>query len=165
MKKQSIPKEADFQHAVSGYATETRRLEKLKANLEAAVTAAHEKYRDEITEITNFIEVKEDVITRYAEARRESLLPADGKTVRFGNVEMGWRTGQPKLEPCDDLSWEEVTAMIKKKLPHCIRVKEELNKVLVKQLVAIPGKEAKLINACGLQLVQEEAFFLNVKEA
>lgn len=84
------------------------------------------------------------------------------KSLAFLHGKIGWRTGTPKLEPLNKKwNWKSITEAVQRYLPAFIRSKPEVDK---EAIIGQRDEEAlkAVLPLCGLKVVQDEGFFVDV---
>ena len=87
---------------------------------------------------------------------------------------IGFRTGTPKLKTLKGFTWESALNLVREFLPDYIRKKEEINKdklltdrdieyASVGKGEAVAQPMGSLMAKCGIQVVQDEAFYVEPK--
>lgn len=76
---------------------------------------------------------------------------------------IGFRLGNPKLKSAKGFIWKSILELVKNRMHDYIWTKEEVAKDKI-----LADKENKgikeLINQCGIEIVQEEYFYIEPKE-
>lgn len=128
-----------------------------KAKMDAATLKIKEKYEPSIKQLEDAKKVDFEILRRYAEQNRESW---EGKSQDLSFAIIGFRTGQRNVEVKDAAT--VVDRMKIAGLKRYIRVKEEVNKVAI-----LSEKSEIMINTfleCGIEIKQDESFYVEVKE-
>ena len=151
----------EIEGVMSDYATAESKYQKLTASMELAITAIRDKNEAELTELKSMINEKVDDLQLFAETNPDLFEKVKSLDMVHGSI--GFRTGTPKLKLLRKLTLKDVLILIKKKLPNYIRVKVELSKDKL-----ISDREKKEVNKhfdyCGIEVVQEETFFVELKK-
>lgn len=76
---------------------------------------------------------------------------------------IGFRSGNPKLKSAKGFTWKSILELVKDRMHNYIRTKEEVAKDKI--LADKDNKDIKqLITQCGIEIVQEESFYIEPKE-
>lgn len=148
--------------AFAEYAAADARLVKVNAAMDEQFTRIREKKADEIAELTNTKNKNFEIVQAFAQENREELF-AKKKSMDGAHGSFGFRTGTPKLKTLRGFTWASALNLIKAFLPDYVRTKEEPEK---DKLLA-DRKEAKVaenLEKCGIQVVQDETFFIELKK-
>lgn len=119
---------------------------KLQAALDAEVAQISARFQQSMRPLVEAEDAIFAGLHEWAEANRETL----GDSANLGTGEVGWKKSPEKLVVEDEE--KVIEALRKKELTEFVRVKESLDKVLLKKRFG----EVKGIK--GLTLVQEEVF-------
>lgn len=156
---QKIPTRPEFEAALSKLKQAISDSRLATAKRDEAIRKAQEKYQPTIDECKTAEDEARVTIQEYSAAHRNiGLLPAGSKSVEVAGVSIGWKLSTPALVYKDGFTEEQVMVLVRKKLPECIRKKEELDKTLLKAYLKVE-KTAKKVDACGLEIKSEEKFF------
>lgn len=148
--------------AFSDYAIADAKAAKINAVIDEQITKIREKYADRLGELTATKEKSFDVMYSWAMENRESVFTKK-KSYESTHGVIGFRTGTPKLKTLRGFTWAAALNLIKEFLPGYVRLKEEPEKD--KLLADRNVKEvAENFERCGIQVVQEETFFVEPKK-
>lgn len=104
-----------------------------------------------------------EVVQTYCREQKEILF---ARRRSMGTIygTLGFRMGMPKLKTVRGTNWDIVLQQLKAKLPTYVRTIEEPAKDM---LLADRNKEqvGPLLRDLGLQIVQEETFFIELKKS
>lgn len=149
--------------ALAAYAKATARTAKINAEMDLQFAKIREKYATELTSLENEREGAFDTLQAYATENQEELF-AKKKSLDMVHGTIGFRTGNPKLKPLKKFTFAAALELMKtnKDMAPYIRTVEEINK---EKLIAERDTEGlpKLMESCGLSVVQEETFFVEPK--
>jgi len=165
--------EADAAFGV--YATATAQLDKLTAEIELKCAKIREKYASELTRLGAERDKSFDVLQSYA-LENQSELFTKKKSLEMAHGVIGFRTGTPKLKTLKGFTWASVLTLVKEFLPGYVRVSEEVAKdrlLADRDLESVPVLHGDTddvtepmraaMSHCGIQVVQEETFFVEPK--
>jgi len=156
----NISKE-DAEQAFAEYSKSESRTNEITSKMEQRITKIREEYQDELAALRESRNKNFEVLEVYAKENEE--LFAGKKSYEMAHGTIGYRTGTHKLDKLKGFTWDAVKDMVKKLMPDYIRTKEEINK---EGLIA--ERENKEVNKnfakCGIEVVQDEAFYITVKE-
>ena len=154
---------AQFEEAMEKYATAERREAEINKIIEAEVNELLEKYEDELLTLAQGKTMAFEIVQSYCLNNKEQLF---SKRRSIGTLHgiAGFRLGTPRLKTVKRGNWDKVMARLKEKLPAYIRTVEEPAKDL---LLADRHKEkvAPILVEIGLQVVQDELFYIETKKA
>ena len=148
--------------AFSEYAAADARLAKINAEMDMQITRIRDKRAEEISQLTEKRDKNFEVIQAFAVENREELF-SKKKSMDGAHGTFGFRTGTPKLKPLRGFTWAAALNLIKEFLPDYVRTKEEPEKG---KLLADRKKPAVAENLgkCGIQVVQGETFYIELKK-
>ena len=176
--------------AFAAYAKASAEYDKLSADLELKAAQLREKYADRLSGLGAEGEERVGRMQAWATEHRSELF---GKRKSLDTVHgtLGFRTGTPKLKTTKGFTWAIALEKVKQYLPQYIRTTEEVakDKLLADRdlqrvaMHALPEGtsdiEAALfyeeggirhtgmshaMSLCGLQVVQEESFYVELKQ-
>jgi phage host-nuclease inhibitor protein Gam len=151
----------EIEGVMSQLAKDDARLQKINASMDEAITAIRKKNEAEIASLTASIETGHEDLETFATANKD--LFKTSKTKDFPHGSIGYRTGTPKVKQLRKLTLQQVLELCKKKLKPYVRVKEELDKQ--KLIADRDNKDVKKhLDYCGIEIVQEETFFVDLKK-
>jgi len=148
--------------AFAEYAAADARLAKINATMDEQITRIREKYSDDIAQLTSTKDNAFEIVQAYAQENRDVLF-AKKKSLDAAHGTYGFRTGTPKLKTLKGFTWEAVKNLLKEFLPKYVRVQEEpaKDKLLADREVK---KVAENLAKCGITVVQDETFFIELKK-
>lgn len=143
------------------YALADARLQKINATMDAQFTAIREKYADEIARLTDQKDKAFEVMQAFAVENKDTLF-SRRKSLESVHGVIGFRTGTPKLKTLKGFTWPAVTRLLKEFLPGYVRTEEAPMK---DKLLADRdnGQVAALFSKVGIEVVQEETFYVERK--
>jgi len=152
---------AQFEEALSKYAGSDARKLEIEAKQEVEVNKIRSKYAEELSYLTQQMDTSLEVLQTYCTEQKEVLF-VKRKTLKTVYGSLGFRLGTPKLKTLRGNTWAMVLERLKEKLPDYVRTSEEPAKDL---LLADREKEgvAGNLRDIGLQVVQDETFFVEMK--
>lgn len=138
--------------------SDTAELNALKAELDAQITDLRKEYEGYIDTLAKAIERKSGLLQQWADGSPEEF--GAKKSIEFLHGRIGFRTGNPQLKTVTGWTFKRVLEVVQKTF---VRVKEELDKEAILSAHARGELDDKTLKACGLRVVQEEAFFVEPK--
>lgn len=135
---------------------------KIVAEIELQCAKIREKYAVKLAECEEEKNKAFDVLQAYALENQEELF-SKKKSVEMSHGVIGFRTGTPKLKPLRGFTWASALQLLKEFLPGYVRQTEEIakDKLLAdRDAEEVSGKMSK----CGIQVVQEETFYVEPKK-
>lgn len=150
------------EQAFAEFASADAQVQNLTSKMDLEMTKIREKYAERLAELNAGKEKSFEIIQAYAIENKDVLF-VKKKSVESAHGTFGFRTGTPKLKNLKGFTWAAVTNLAKQFLPAYIRVSEELDK---QSLLSDREKEdvAGKLSQIGVQVVQEEAFFVEPKK-
>ena len=150
------------EEAFAEYATATSGINKLTSEMEIKITGVREKYQDGLAALNRRVEETNAILMTYA-MENENLFDKK-KSIEMTHGKIGFRTGTPTVKNLKGFTWEAVKNLVKSFLGDSyVRIKEEVNKEAI--LAARDEKEiAAKFGQCGIEIRQEETFFVEPKE-
>lgn len=154
---------AQFDEAMARYAGTERREAEINKCIELEVNEVLEKYEDELICLSQGKNMAFEMVQSYCLHNKESLFDKRRSIGTLHGI-AGFRLGTPRLKTIKGSNWNKVLAELKEKLPAYIRTVEEPAKDL---LLADRHKEkvAPLLMEIGVQVVQDELFYIRSKKA
>lgn len=150
-----------FEEALAQYAHAEARETEIAAMLDAEMARIQAYYTDELGTLGNRKKEALEVVQTYCREQKEILF---NKRRSMGTIygTLGFRMGMPRLKTVRGTNWDTVLQQLKEKLPAYVRTIEEPAKDM---LLADRNKEqvGPLLRDLGLQIVQEETFFIELK--
>lgn len=154
--------EEQFYSAVSEYATATAKGAKIKAKMEAEITAIRSKYQPDLEVLGN--QCKDNIETMYAYAtEHKAVLFSKVRHIDTVHGEIGFRLGTPKLKTLPKFTWVKVLENVKRILPDYVRTTHEVDK---ERLLGDRTDEtiAPHLNDLGVYVTQDETFYIKLKK-
>lgn len=164
--------------AFATYAKNDAQIQKINADIELQCAKIREKYQDRLSALTTGRDAAFDTLQSYATENQAELFTKK-KSLDMAHGTIGFRTGTPKLKTLKGFTWASALQLAKKFLPvGYIRQTEEIakDKLLAdRELdeVAIydtPTGEERIgtmkeaMASCGIQVVQDETFYVEPKK-
>ena len=154
---------AQFEEAMQRYyAAGLRGLEINKA-IECEVNGILEKYEPEIQSNDHSKAAAFKLVQNYCTANKRELF-SKRRSIGTPWGIAGFRLGTPRLKALKGTDWNTIVRKLKEKLPAYVRLSEEPAKDM---LLADRNKEtvAPLLVQLGIQVVQDEQFYIEMKKA
>jgi len=152
-----------FEEAMAKYAAAEKRELEINKTIECEVNELLEKYQDELMCLSQSKHMAFEIAQSYCLDNKEELF---SKRRSIGTLHgiAGFRLGTPRLKTAKGSNWNKVLKELKEKLPEYVRTTEEPAK---DQLLADRHKEkvAPLLFQIGVQVVQDEIFYIEAKKA
>jgi phage host-nuclease inhibitor protein Gam len=150
-----------FEESLSQYAGAEARTAEITRVLENEMKLIKNKYADELQYLEEKKKQNIEVVETFCKEQKIKLFNKQ-RTLHTVYGSVGFRLGNPKLKMRRGNSWTLVIEALKDKLPQYVRVTEEPAKDL---LIADRHSEpvATTLQAIGLQIVQDEIFFVELK--
>jgi phage host-nuclease inhibitor protein Gam len=136
-----------------------------KNALDREMTAARERFETPLTTLGKQIEEKTALLESWASAN-PSEFPKGRKSIELLHGILGYRTGTPKLKTLPKWTWDRVLENLKslgKVVAGFVRTKDEVNKEAIIAAVSEGRLEATEARQLGVQVIQEETFFVEPK--
>lgn len=151
-----------YEDAMSTYAVADSKEVKINAIMDEKFTKIREQYSADLVTHAEEKEKAFETIQTYCEENKEVLF-AKKRSIDTAHGTVGFRTGQPALKTEKGFTWGSILTLLKTFAPNYIRTKEEPNKELL--LAERDTDEVKvLLPKVGIKVVQEEAFFIDLKK-
>jgi phage host-nuclease inhibitor protein Gam len=154
---------AQFEEAMHRYAAAGLRGLEITKAVEAEVNEVLAKYTQDLACVQQGRERAYDTIKAYCTLHKKKLF---GKRRSIGTAygTVGYRLGTPRLKAREGQNWTTVLGKLKEQLPGYVRTTEEPAKDL---LLADRHKAevAPLLQEIGVQVEQEELFYIDIKTA
>ncbi len=150
------------EQAFADYASADAQVQNLTSKMDLEMTRIREKYADRLSELNTVKEKNFEVLQSYAVENKDELF-SKRKSMESAHGTFGFRTGTPKLKNLKGFTWAAVTNLVKELLPGYIRTSEELAKDRLLADRALP-EVAEMFPKVGVQVVQEETFFVEPKK-
>lgn len=160
--------------AFATYAKADANINKINAEIELACAKIREKYADRLATLTDEREQAFDTLQSFATENQAELFTKK-KSLDMAHGVIGFRTGTPKLKTLKGFTWESAKTLVKKFLSDYIRTTEEIakDKMLADRFAQVvrPGDPlgpgvplTEVMAECGIQVVQEETFYVEPKK-
>jgi len=139
---------------------------KFVARMDAQLLAIKEEFEPMLAACDDAIRERTDALQAWAEANPEAF--GKRKSLEFATGILGFRTGTPKLALLSRAwTWELVLEKIQERAFQFVRTKEEVDKEAILAFHAgapdKPEAEAKVLKPIGVQVKQDEGFFIEPK--
>ena len=151
-----------FEEVLAQYAAAYNRETAIKKWMELEMTRIKDTYTQELLHLQRTKTSQEAVIRTFCKERKQVLFARRRRYITaYGTV--GFRLGTPRLQPLEGHTWESILQQVKVWLPAYIRPAETIAKDM---LIAdrATAAVAPLLEQVGLRVVQEEIFFIEVKQ-
>lgn len=164
--------------AFATYAKSDAEIQKINAEIELQCAKIREKYADRLAALGTDKDNAFETLQAFATENQAELFTKK-KSLDMAHGTIGFRTGTPKLKTLKGFTWPSALQLAKKFLPHTyIRLTEdiakdklladrELEKVAVYDTPTGDLREVTMREAmavCGIQVVQEETFYVEPKK-
>lgn len=148
--------------AFATYAKSDAQVQKINADIELQCAKIREKYADKLATLTAEKEQAFDTLQAFATENQEDLF-AKKKSLDMAHGTIGFRTGTPKLKTLKGFTWASALELVKEFLPDYVRQTWDIAK---DKLLADRDVEEMLprMAKCGMQVVQDEAFYVEPKK-
>ncbi len=149
------------EEALGAYAKAQAEAAKVTAEIELACARIREKHQERLSRLQEEMDGSFATLQAWATENQGELF-AKKKSVDMVHGTIGFRTGTPKLKTLKGFTWASALQLVKEFLPGHIRTTEEIAK---DKLLADRDDEAvaPLMGRCGIQVVQDESFFVEPK--
>jgi phage host-nuclease inhibitor protein Gam len=151
------------QEASEHYSQLSDKLIRIEGKMNEEINKVKSKYKDEITELQEQIEVPVEVLEVFAKEQQ----PSWGKKKSFEllHTVIGFRTGTPKVDKSKKFTWDGITELLVKngkKFSDFVRTKTEINK---EAILALKDEQLlrELKDECYIEVVQTETFYVEAK--
>ncbi len=158
--------------AFATYAKSNAQIQKINAEIELQCAKIREKWQDRLASLAAEKETAFDTLQSFATENQAELFTKK-KSLEMAHGTIGFRTGTPKLKLLRGFTWISALPLVKEFLPAYVRQSEEVakDKLLADRdaEVKVEGEAAarpmsEQMAKCGIQVVQEEAFFVEPKK-
>lgn len=160
--------------AFATYAKNDAQIQKINAEIELQCAKIREKYADKLAVLTTEKEAAFDTLQSFATENQAELFTKK-KSLDMAHGTIGFRTGTPKLKTLKGFTWASALQLVKEFLPGYVRTSEEIakDKLLADRDIeyanAVTGETtatpmAKHMAKCGIQVVQDETFYVEPKK-
>ena len=165
------------EEAFAQYAKADAQIEKINAEIDLQCAKIREKYQSQLGTLACDRECAFDTLQAYATENQAELF-SKKKSLDMAHGTIGFRTGTPKLKTLKGFTWASALELVKAFLPSSyIRQTEEIakDKLLAdRDMEDVKVTEAGLVEKevtmkeamakCGIQVVQEETFYVEPKK-
>ena len=148
--------------ALATYAMADAQAAKIAADIELQCVKIREKYADKIAELEGQKAAAFDTLQAYASENKGDLFTKK-KSLDMVHGTIGFRTGTPKLKTLKGFTWASALQLVREFLPSYIRTTEEITKDKLLADREVEGLSDNM-NRCGIQVVQDETFFVEPKK-
>ncbi len=163
--------------AFAQYAKASAKSDKITAEIELQCAKIREKYQDQLASLDGEKESAFDILQSYATENQTELF-AKKKSLEMAHGTIGFRTGNPKLKTLKGFTWASALELVKAFMPFTyVRTTEEVAKdrMLADRdleevaLYDTPSGDDRTVSMkeamakCGIQVVQDETFFVEPK--
>ena len=148
--------------AFAEYAAADAKLAKINAGMDEQFTRIREKYADDVARLTETKDKNFEIVQAFALENRDDLF-SKKKSMEGAHGTFGFRTGTPKLKTLRGFTWAAALILIKQFLPDYVRVSEEPAKDKLLADREVP-EVVNNMEKCGIEVVQDETFFIDLKK-
>lgn len=156
--------------AFAVYAKAAAQSAKITADIELQCAKIREKYALRLAELDDEKTRAFDTLQAFATENQAELFTKK-KSLEMAHGVIGFRTGTPKLKTLKGFTWASALQLVKEFLPGYVRQTEEIakDKLLADRDVELhtpdePIPMTECMMRCGIQVVQEEAFYVEPKK-
>ena len=144
------------------YAKSDAQVQKINADIELQCAKSREKYADKLATLTEEKDKAFDTLQAFATENQAELF-SKKKSLDMAHGTIGFRTGTPKLKTLKGFTWASALELVKEFLPDYVRQTWDIAK---DKLLADRDAEEMLsrMAKCGMQVVQDEAFYVEPKK-
>lgn len=148
--------------AFATYAKSDAQLQKINADIELQCAKYREKYADKIATLSEERDKAFDTLQAFATENQAELFTKK-KSLDMAHGVIGFRTGTPKLKTLKGFTWASALQLVKEFLPNYARQTWDIAK---DKLLADRDAEqmADSMAKCGIQVVQDETFYVEPKK-
>ena len=154
--------EDQYLYALSQYAAADARACRLIALMETELATVRDRYDSRLATLQATITRHYEVVEAYAREHKHTLFAQRRSTgTQYGSI--GFRLGTPRLKLTPGATWDTVLATLRDRLPQYVRTTEEPAK---DKLISDRAREevATVLPQLGVQVVQDEKFFIELKK-
>ncbi len=162
------------EEAFATYAKADAEIQKITAEIDLQCAKIREKWADKLATLSGARDASFDVLQSFATEHQAELF-AKKKSLEMAHGTIGFRTGTPKLKTLKGFTWASALELVKRILPGYVRSVDEIakDKLLADRdseavVVSTPVEEAvpmaDALAGCGLQVVQDETFYVEPKK-
>lgn len=141
-------------------AARKRRIDQINLNFKAQVDAMKKTAAAQCEPILQEIDVMEQTLVRFGEARKSELF-GKKKSIGLNFGVIGFRSSTA-LKTMRKTTWEQVLGLLKtssdEELSACVRIKQEVDKDALRQL------SSEKLALAGCRLEQTDAFYYEISE-
>ena len=151
------------ENLLSDYVLTVNKYNGYMAELEMQLTEIRKQYEFKLDKLKTKIENIALNLRKFAEENHDLYFGGEKKSMNLLHGIIGFRLGNPKLKSAKGFTWKSILELVKDRMHDYIRTKEEVAKDKI--LADKDNKDIKeLINQCGIEIVQEESFYIEPKE-
>ena len=159
--------------SASQYAKADASINKIQADVELQCARIREKWQERLTSLMEERSESFDVLAGYAAEHPELFTRRKSLEMVHGTI--GFRTGTPKLKTLKGFTWASALELVKRILPGYIRDRDpeiakdklladrELDSIVLNTATRDVVSMQDALKGCGLQVVQEETFYVEAK--
>jgi phage host-nuclease inhibitor protein Gam len=156
------PDKSELPAIMKSYKDAESELKKIQAEKELKIAKIREQYTDREMQYDTVLSICTDKLEAYAVANRESEF-SKKKSMELSHGSIGFRVGQWKVSQRLGFKVAQSLALLRDKAYRFVRQKEEIDKEAI-----INEREREevmaIVRECGLELTQEETFYIKTKE-
>lgn len=151
-----------MEEAFGRYATADAEMQSINAAMDKEFVAIRERNAERLAELEQQKTESFEVMQVFATEQREVLF-SKRRSLETTHGVIGFRTGTPKLKTRRGFTWAAALELVREFLPSYIRTSEEVAK---DKLLADRENEQlqPLMQKCGIDVVQEESFYVEPKK-
>jgi phage host-nuclease inhibitor protein Gam len=151
------------ENLLSDYVLTVNQYNGYMAELEMQLTEIRKQYEFKLDQKKTKIEEIKFSLQKFAEENKNIYFCGEKKSMNLLHGTIGFRLGNPKLKSAKGFTWKSILELVKDRMHNYIRTKEEVAKDKI--LADKDNKDIKeLITQCGIEIVQEESFYIEPKE-
>jgi hypothetical protein len=154
---------AQFEEAMQRYAAAEGREAEIGRMIQEEVNEVLSRYEDELLCLSQGKQIAFGIARTYCTGNKEQLF-AKRRSIGAQHGVAGFRLGTPSLRLQKGSNWNAILAALKDKLPEYVRTTEEPAKARLLADRHSP-QVAPVLVALGLQVVQEELFYIETGKA
>lgn len=148
--------------AMAAYAAAQAEIDKITAQVELQCIDIRNNAAPDITRLQKQIEEAHAMLEAYATENRETIF-AKRRSLELPNGTIGFRTATPKVKAVKGYTLAAALQLMRSFCPRFVRQTEELDRQ--KLILERDDNDTQTaLQKCGLQIVQEETFFVSVPE-